>query len=351
MTPDSPLSPPATHPAPAGAARPLLEVEGLRVAFGGIEAVRGVDCAVAPGRVLCMVGESGCGKSVTARAVMRLNEPAGRVTAGRILWQPDPARPALDLAAIPAKGREIRAIRGPGIAMIFQEPMAALSPVHTIGDQLTEPMRLHLGLSRKAAEDRAVELLARVGIPTPRARLSAYSFQLSGGMRQRAMIAIALACGPKLLIADEPTTALDVTTQAQVLELLAELGRELGMAILFITHDLGVVAQVADEVAVMYLGRVVERAGVLDLFDAPRHPYTQALLRSVPTLTGEKPRRLAAIEGMVPALSAPPPGCVFHPRCDRALAGVCDRDDPAETREAATGRTVRCLRAAEGAVP
>jgi peptide/nickel transport system ATP-binding protein len=229
--------------------------------------------------------------------------------------------------------------------MIFQEPMAALSPVHTIGDQLTEPMRLHLGLSRKAAEDRAVDLLDRVGIPAPRARLSAYSFQLSGGMRQRAMIAIALACGPKLLIADEPTTALDVTTQAQVLDLLAELGRELGMAILFITHDLGVVAQVADEVAVMYLGRIVERAPVLDLFDSPRHPYTQALLRSVPTLTGEKPRRLVAIEGMVPALHDPPRGCVFHPRCDRAAAGLCDREDPAETRSADGTRSVRCLRA------
>jgi peptide/nickel transport system ATP-binding protein len=327
------------------AAHALLRVEGLRVAFGGLEAVRGVDFSLAAGRVLCLVGESGCGKSVTARAVMRLNEPAGRVTAGRILWQPDPAAPALDLAALPAKGSAVRAVRGPGIGMIFQEPMAALSPVHTIGDQLTEPMRLHLGLGRKEAEERAVDLLARVGIPTPRARLSAYSFQLSGGMRQRAMIAIALACGPKLLIADEPTTALDVTTQAQVLELLAELGRELGMAILFITHDLGVVAQVADEVAVMYLGRIVERAPVLDLFDSPRHPYAQALLRSVPTLTGEKPRRLAAIEGMVPALHDPPRGCVFHPRCDRAEAGVCDREDPGETRSADGSRTVRCLRA------
>ncbi|WP_198669133.1 ABC transporter ATP-binding protein [Elioraea thermophila] len=324
--------------------QPLLRVEGLRVAFGPYEAVRGVDFSIAPGRVLCLVGESGCGKSVTARAVMRLVEPAGRVTAGRILWHGGESAEAMDLAALDSRGRDMRALRGPGMAMIFQEPMSALSPVHTIGEQLTEPMRLHLGLSRKAAEERAVDLLARVGIPNPRARLSAYAFQLSGGMRQRAMIAIALACSPKLLIADEPTTALDVTTQAQVLDLLAELVRELGMAMLFITHDLGVVAQLGDEVAVMYLGRIVERAPVFDLFDRPHHPYTQALLRSVPSLRGPRPRRLAAIEGLVPSLAALPPGCVFHPRCERAAAGLCDRDDPAETATADGLRTVRCHR-------
>ncbi|HVX44929.1 MAG TPA: ABC transporter ATP-binding protein, partial [Mycobacteriales bacterium] len=243
---------------------PVLQVRGLKTHFelteGRVRAVDGVDLSIDPGETLCVVGESGCGKSVTARSILQLVEPPGRIVAGEIDYN------GTDIAALNPKSQAIRAIRGKEIGMIFQEPMSALSPVHTIGKQITESIRLHERIGKAEARERAIEELRLVGIPRPEERIDAYTFQLSGGMRQRAMIAMALACRPKLLIADEPTTALDVTTQAQILQLLRRLQQQLGMAIMFITHDLGVVAEIADRVAVMYLGMVAEQSTVDDLF-------------------------------------------------------------------------------------
>jgi ABC-type dipeptide/oligopeptide/nickel transport system ATPase component len=263
----------------------LLEIKDLRTHFatseGVVRAVDGVDLVVRRGRTLCVLGESGCGKSITARSILQIVDKPGRITGGQILFH-DRERGIVDLAAMRPTGPEIRRIRGRKIAMIFQEPMTSLSPVHTIGQQIIEVVNLHLGLDGGAARAHTIDILSRVGIPNAASRLDNYPFQLSGGMRQRAMIALALACKPDLLIADEPTTALDVTTQAQILDLMRDLQAEMGMAMMFITHDLGVVAEIADDVAVMYLGEVVERADVLTLFEDPKHPYTQALLASVP---------------------------------------------------------------------
>jgi oligopeptide/dipeptide ABC transporter ATP-binding protein len=326
----------------------LLDVRGLRTHFmlddGVVKAVDGVDLLIRRGATLCIVGESGCGKSVTARSILQIVDPPGQVVGGEIFFQPGGAprgRP-IDLAALNPRGREIRAIRGREIAMIFQEPMASLSPVHTIGNTIIEAIQEHEPLSRAAARLRAIELLGQVGIPRPAERVDAYSFQLSGGMRQRAMIAIALACNPSLLIADEPTTALDVTTQAQILDLLRQLQREFGMAIMLITHDLGVVAEMADDVAVMYLGQVVERGDVETIFSAPRHPYTQALLQSIPRIGRKSRTRLASIRGMVPDPFSRPSGCPFHTRCDKAILGVCDRVLP-HPIELPGGQEVRCV--------
>jgi peptide/nickel transport system ATP-binding protein len=272
---------------------PVLQVRGLKTHFelteGRIRAVDGVDLSIEPGETLCVVGESGCGKSVTARSILQLVEPPGRIVGGTIDYN------GTDIAALNPKSQAIRAIRGKEIGMIFQEPMSALSPVHTIGRQIIESIRLHERVSKSQARERAIEELRLVGIPRPEERIDAYTFQLSGGMRQRAMIAMALACRPKLLIADEPTTALDVTTQAQILQLLRNLQQQLGMAIMFITHDLGVVAEIADRVAVMYLGVVAEQSTVDDLFHNPRHPYTKALLRSVPTVGPRTGHRLGSL--------------------------------------------------------
>ena len=248
----------------------------------------------------------------------------------------------IDLAALNPRGRAIRNIRGGDISMIFQEPMTSLSPIHTIGDQIAEAILLHLPISKQEARDRAIELLRHVGIPRPEQRFDAYTFQLSGGMRQRAMIAMALSCNPSLLIADEPTTAVDVTTQAQILELMIELQEEYNMAIMLITHDLGVVAEMADDVAVMYLGRVVETGDVDTIFHDPKHPYTQALLRSIPKLGLDGRRRLDSIRGMVPDPYNRPQGCSFHTRCDQMIPGHCDRIVP-ERIDLAPGREVRCL--------
>jgi peptide/nickel transport system ATP-binding protein len=317
----------------AAIAPPLLSVKALHTHFatraGMVRAVDGVDFEIRKGVTLCVVGESGSGKSVTARSLLQIVPSPGRIIAGSIILARE-GRPVVDIAKLGPTSREIRAIRGRDIAMIFQEPMNSLSPVHSIGNQLIEKIRLHHGLSPKQAAECAVEALARVDIPNPRRRLDSFPFELSGGMRQRVMIAMALACQPALLIADEPTTALDVTTQANILELIKTLQAEFDMAVMFITHDLGVVAEIADEVAVMYLGRVVERADVDTIFERPRHPYTQALLRSIPKLGTRKAhgQRLNAISGMVPHPLDRPPGCPFNARCMEAVAGLCDHTDP-----------------------
>ncbi len=292
----------------------LLSVRNLRTEFSGDDgtfaAVEDVSFDLEAGEVIGIVGESGSGKSVTALSILGLiPDPPGRITAGSIRFD---GQELLGLSE-----RRMRRIRGADIAMIFQEPMTSLNPVFTIGDQIVETIRFHEGIGRKAARDRAVEMLDRVGIALPAQRLDEYPHQLSGGMRQRAMIAIALSCNPRLLLADEPTTALDVTIQAQILDLLRELQEEFHMAVVLITHDLGVVAQHVDRVMVMYAGRVVEEASVMDAFARPTHPYTQGLLRSIPSLDEER-ERLDAIPGMVPSPFALPPGCRFAPRCAHA---------------------------------
>jgi oligopeptide/dipeptide ABC transporter ATP-binding protein len=308
-------------PPPAAPGEPLLAIEDLRVVFGpeGREqvAVDGVSLALAPGEVLGVVGESGCGKSLTALSVLKLvPNPPGRIAGGRSLLR------GRDLVA--ADERTMNRIRGKEVAMIFQEPMTALNPVFRIGDQIGETLRVHEGMDRARAQARALELLERVGIGNARQRLGQYPHELSGGMRQRVMIAIALACRPRLLIADEPTTALDVTIQAQILRLLRDLQRELGMAVMLITHDLGVVAQVVNRVVVMYAGRIVEQGPVAQVFERPSHPYTRLLLRSIPSLE-QSQRRLQAIPGMVPSLTAMPAGCRFHPRCPDARPACRER--------------------------
>ena len=320
----------------------LLEVEDLHVHFvttrGVVRAVEGISYKVKPGEVVALVGESGCGKSVSALAIMRLlARPAGRVVNGRILFQ---GRNLLELSE-----DEMRAIRGRDIAMIFQEPMTSLNAVLTVGFQLMEPLLIHLRMTPEAARARAVELLKRVGIPDPERRLEQYPHQFSGGMRQRAMIAIGLACNPRLLIADEPTTALDVTIQAQILELMKDLSRDLGVALVIITHNLGVVARYADRVNVMYAARLAEQGSAADVFAQPLHPYTAGLLRSVPRLDRPRGRKLETIEGLPPNLLDPPPGCRFAPRCP-AKQEACLASLP-ELVEIAPHRYSACLRAGE----
>lgn len=308
----------------------LLEITGLKVHFptreGLVRAVEGVDLSLRRGTTLGLVGESGCGKSMTARAILRIIPEPGRIVGGKILFFRDPHSDPVDLARLRPTGPEMRAIRGKEIAMIFQEPMASLSPVHTIGHQIMEAIRLHLKVGRSEAFERAVEMLHLVGIPQPSRRIHAYPFQLSGGMRQRAMIAMALACRPAILLADEPTTALDVTVQAQILDLLRRLQQELGMSIVLITHNLGVVASVCHDVSVMYMGRIVESGPVKTVLKRPLHPYTQGLIQSVPILgAGTKRRQLIPIPGAVPGPYVRVQGCPFHPRCPTRIPGTCDR--------------------------
>ena len=320
------------------AAPPLLSVRDLHTHFpqdeGTVKAVDGVSFDLYPGRTLGIVGESGCGKSMTARSILRIIDRPGRIVDGEIWFRRRQAADAaaangmVDLRSLDANSDEMRAIRGAEIALVFQEPMSSFSPVHTIGNQIVEAVLLHQRVSRREARERAVEMFRHVGIPLPEQRLDAYSHQLSGGLRQRAMIAMALVCNPSLLIADEPTTALDVTTQAQILDLLRHLQAEYGMAIMLITHDLGVIAEIADDVVVMYLGRVVEHAPVDELFHAPKHPYTQALLRSIPHLRSRSREPLASVAGFVPHPYNRPTGCPFHPRCESFVPAVCDRRAP-----------------------
>jgi peptide/nickel transport system ATP-binding protein len=319
------------------AVTPLLSVRDLRTWFhtdaGVARAVDGVSFDVGRGEVVGLVGESGCGKSVTSLSIMRLvPEPPGEIQPGSGVEFD--GRDLLSLSAA-----DMRAVRGNDIAMVFQEPMTSLNPVQRIGAQVAEPLQVHRGLDRSAARARALELLAMVGIPSPADRVDDYPHQLSGGMRQRVMIASALACEPALLIADEPTTALDVTIQAQILELLLDLRDRLGMAVILITHDLGVVAETCDRVVVMYAGRVVEQAPVAELFRDPRHPYTQGLLEALPRL-GRRQERLAVIPGAVPAPVAWPAGCRFHPRCPHAW-DRCAAEEP-DLFTAASGHEDRC---------
>ncbi|MFW5846301.1 MAG: ABC transporter ATP-binding protein [Planctomycetota bacterium] len=331
---------------PAGSDDAVLRIEGLQTWFHvdgeDHRAVDGVDITVPRGRVTAIVGESGCGKSVTAYSILRLINRPGRIVGGRILFRPDSGE-ALDLAALDERDPRLYQVRGGGIGMIFQEPMTALSPVHSIGNQLCEALLLHRTRDRREAERMAIEMLARVGLPGPAERIHHYPHQLSGGMRQRVVIAMALVCRPQLIIADEPTTALDVTIQAQILRLLKDLQQEMGAAVLLITHDLGVVAQTADEVSVMYLGRVVESGPVRRVLKRPRHPYTRGLLASLPGLHGQG-ERLPSIAGSVPPLSALPPGCPFHPRCPLYQPGLCDRGGRPPLEPVAGGGGAACLR-------
>jgi peptide/nickel transport system ATP-binding protein len=318
----------------------LLDIQGLKTHFktddGWLHAVDGVDIAIEAAQTVCVVGESGCGKSVTAKTVMKLIDmPPGKIVAGRVLWQ------GRDLVPLPPE--DMQKIRAKEIAMIFQEPMTSLNPVYTVGEQIAESVRLHEGLSRKEAMNRAIEMLRLVRIPTPERRVLDYPHQFSGGMRQRVMIAIALACNPKLLIADEPTTALDVTIQAQILDLMQELKDRLGMAVMLITHAMGVVAEVAQKVVVMYAGQVVEEASAEDLFAHPRHPYTQGLIRSIPRIDTAAAHkvRLEAIPGTVPKLIDPAPGCRFAGRCKFVMPECRTATPP--LREVAPGHKVACI--------
>jgi len=332
---------------------PLLSVRGLKVVFGldegSVRAVDGVSFDVMPGQVVGIVGESGCGKSVTTKAMLQLVDPPGRIAAGEMLFRRAGGE-AVDLARLDPRGREIREIRGAEIALIPQEPMASFSPVHTVGEQIVEAIRLHArqwrpeggAVSRADARAIVVDLFRDVGISMPEQRLDSYSWQLSGGLRQRAMIAMALSCKPRLLIADEPTTAIAVTTQAQVLALLRDLQKRHGTAIVFITHDLGVIAQMASHVVVMYLGRVMEEGPVDAIFHAPRHPYTRALLRSMPGMRGETRVALPTISGTLPHPFNRPTGCPFHPRCEEAIAGRCQARVPVP-RPVGGGQSASCF--------
>ena len=330
---------------------PLLEVQDLQTYFylyeGVVRAVDGVSFEVFSGRTLGVIGESGCGKSVTAQSILRLvPEPPGKIVGGRILLRrpgENEASAPVDIASLDATGPEMRAIRWKEIAMIFQEPMTSLSPVHTIGDQITEAMLLHLpGIDRHQSRARGIELLRSVGIPKADQFIDAYSYQLSGGMRQRVMVAMALSCEPRLLIADEPTTALDVTIEAQMLALLKDLQSEYKMAMLYISHDLAVISEVSDDVMVMYLGVAVEIAEAGEIFQNPLHPYTRALWRSIPLLEGEV-TRLTPITGMIPGPYERRKGCRFFGRCDLAIPGQCDVEEPALV-EVSPGHKVRCFR-------
>ena len=322
-------------PSSATTTIPLLSVRDLQTHFftreGVVLAVDGATFDVQPGKTLGIVGESGCGKSVAAKSILQIVDRPGRMVGGEILYTyptESGQMRTIDLLTLGNYSAEMRSIRGGEISMIFQEPMSAFSPVHTVGNQLIEAIRLHSDMDESAAEQTAIDWLRHVGIPNPKERMETFPYRMSGGQCQRAMIAMALSTKPRMLIADEPTTALDVTTQAQILNLLQDLQAEQGMAMIFITHDLGVIAEVADEVAVMYLGRIVEKAPVKELFNNPKHPYTQALLTSIPSIDAQPRERLPSISGSIPHPQNRPAGCPFHPRCPAFMPGVCDQKEP-----------------------
>ncbi len=327
--------------------RNLIEIRNLQTHFhlreGVVRAVNGANLTIPRGKTLGVVGESGCGKSVTAQSILQIVPKPGRIVAGEILfhWQTAEGTETVDITSLDPTDALMRDIRGSRISMIFQEPMTSFSPVHTVGNQLAETVKLHQPQRGDEAEAMVQDMMKRVGIANPGQNHKAYPHQLSGGMRQRAMIAMALMLEPSLLIADEPTTALDVTTEAQILALMRHMQDELHMAIMFITHDLGVIAEMADEVAIMYLGQVVEYAPVRSIFHTPHHPYLKALLESIPRIQPRTGQRLKAIEGMVPNPLAVPSGCPFHPRCPDFIPGTCDRDIP-DTVTVATDHTVTC---------
>jgi len=358
ITGESMTQAPPVNPGDAIVSVRDLEVE-FRTTIGVVRALNGVSFDVPRGKVLGIVGESGCGKSVTARAIMQIIEHPGKITGGEIRFnrrQDDKASDELtetdrratkdgsvDITQINPRSAEMRSIRGAEIAMIFQEPMTSLNPVYTVGAQIEEAILLHQTQDKEQARKQAVDMLREVGMPNPERIAKNYPHELSGGMRQRAMIAMALSCHPKLLIADEPTTALDVTTEAQILSLMRRLQSDIGMSIMFITHSMGVVAQLCDEVIVMYLGRVVERASVDEIFYAPKHPYTQSLLRSIPRMGTTRGKALEVIKGSIPDPYSTVTGCTFHPRCPEFMKGICDTVIPAETLLAGpTRHGVRC---------
>ena len=315
--------------------KPLLSVRDLKVYFdldeGTVKSVDGISFDAYEGKVVGIVGESGCGKSVTMKSILRIVEKPGRIVEGDILLQKrDNPDEYLNLVKMKENGKEIRAVRGGEIALIPQEPMSAFSPIHTIGDQITEAIMLHNPVDKEEARRICIESLKSVGMSMPEKRIDSYSWQLSGGLRQRAIIAMAIVCKPRLLIADEPTTAIDVTTQAQVLKLLKKLQMERNMGILFITHDLGVIAQMAQYVIVMYLGRIMEKGPVDSIFHNPKHPYTQALLRSIPSIQKTTKVKLPTISGSIPHPFNKPSGCPFHPRCNNWIRGKCEKSLPPE---------------------
>ncbi|MFE5323163.1 ABC transporter ATP-binding protein [Paenibacillus sp. NPDC056579] len=333
--------------AQAASGKPLLSVQDLKIRIqidnGEMKAVDGVDFEIKKGKTLGLVGESGCGKSLTSRAILSIN-PKECETSGRIVYHSDSEKALneLNLLSLKPNSKQIRSIRGRKIAMIFQEPMTAFSPMYTIGNQIMEAILIHRTKDKKEAKQIALEMLGKVGISDQEKRFDQFPHEFSGGMRQRAMISMALSCNPELLIADEPTTALDVTIQAQVLELMKQLQVEFGMAILLVTHDLGIIAEMCDEVAVMYLGKIVEQATVHDIFYNPKHPYTKGLLQSMPRMGGSRHKRLESIEGTVPMPVNMPPMCGFYDRCKERIAGVCNMQTVPQTR-ISDNHTVRCF--------
>ena len=299
--------------------KPILSVDSLKVHFftdeGTVKAVEGASFDVLPGRTLGIVGESGCGKSVATRSILRLVDSPGEIVDGEIIYRGDTNKKEINITSLKTSGPDIKSIRGGEISLIFQEPMTSFSPVHTVGNQIIEAIKLHKKLNKNDATGLTLDWFKRVGMPDPEQRMNQYPWQLSGGQRQRAMIAMALCCDPKIVIADEPTTALDVTTKAQILDLLKELQEENGMSIIFITHDLGVIAEISDDVSVMYLGNIVESASVDEIFHSPKHPYTTGLLNSIPAITNKNRERLPTISGSIPHPHNRPSGCTFRNRC------------------------------------